>query len=117
MVALTADRNTPELEAGERVGVLGASQAIFAGSMGVIGQARGGKVRVLALASTKPTPRAPELPLLTKDIAALDINNWFGLMGPAALPGDIKAALAQARRAAGMSGCGIMPRARPRMQW
>lgn len=33
MVALTADRNTPELEAGERVGVLGASQAIFAGSI------------------------------------------------------------------------------------
>ena len=33
MVALTADRNTPEMEAGERVGLLGASQAIFAGSI------------------------------------------------------------------------------------
>lgn len=60
----------------------------------LIGQARGGKVRVLALASTKPTALAPELPLLTKDVPALDINNWFGLMGPAALPADIKAALA-----------------------
>ena len=33
MVALTADRNTPEMEAGERVGLLGATQAIFAGSI------------------------------------------------------------------------------------
>jgi tripartite-type tricarboxylate transporter receptor subunit TctC len=61
----------------------------------LIGQARGGKVRVLALAATRPTALAPELPLLTKDIPALDINNWFGLMGPAALPADIKAALAK----------------------
>jgi tripartite-type tricarboxylate transporter receptor subunit TctC len=61
----------------------------------LIGQARGGKVRVLALASTRPSALAPELPLLTKDIPALDINNWFGLMGPAALPADIKASLAK----------------------
>lgn len=33
MVALTADRNTPEMEPGERVGLLGASQAIFNGSL------------------------------------------------------------------------------------
>lgn len=33
MVALTADRNTPELEPGERVGLLGASQQIFNGSI------------------------------------------------------------------------------------
>lgn len=33
MVALTADRNTPELEPGERVGLLGASQVIYNGSL------------------------------------------------------------------------------------
>ncbi len=33
MTALTADRNTPEMEPGERVGLLGASQTIFAGSI------------------------------------------------------------------------------------
>ena len=33
MVALTADRNTPELEPGERVGLLGANQTIFNGSI------------------------------------------------------------------------------------
>jgi len=61
----------------------------------LIGQARGGRVRVLALASTKPSALAPELPLLTKDIPALDINNWFGLVGPAGLPADIKNTLAK----------------------
>ncbi len=33
MVALTADRNTLEMEPGERVGLLGASQGIFAGAL------------------------------------------------------------------------------------
>jgi tripartite-type tricarboxylate transporter receptor subunit TctC len=60
-----------------------------------MGMVRGGKVLLLALASSKPTPLAPELPLLTKDIPALDINNWFGLVGPAALPADIKESLAK----------------------
>ena len=67
----------------------------FANVSEIMGMARGGKVRVLALASSKPTALAPELPLLTKDIPALDINNWFGLVGPAGLPDDIKASLAK----------------------
>jgi len=33
MVALTADRNTPEMSPGERVGLLGAAQSIFNGSI------------------------------------------------------------------------------------
>ncbi len=61
----------------------------------LISMARGGKVRVLALAATKPSALAPELPLLTKDIPSLDINNWFGLVGPAALPADIKESIAK----------------------
>ena len=65
---------------------------IFFGNVSeLMSLASGGKVRVLALAATKPTPLAPELPLLTKDIPALDINNWFGIFGPAGLPADIQA--------------------------
>lgn len=56
--------------------------------------ANAGKVRVLALAAVKPTPLAPDLPLLTRDIPALDISNWFGVFGPAGLPADIQAGLA-----------------------
>ena len=61
----------------------------------LISMARGGKVRVLALAATKPSALAPELPLLTRDIPSLNIDNWFGLVGPAALPADIKEAIAK----------------------
>ncbi|HSI01709.1 MAG TPA: tripartite tricarboxylate transporter substrate binding protein [Reyranella sp.] len=67
----------------------------FANVSEIMGMVRGGKVRALALAATKPSPLAPELPLLTKDIPALDINNWFGVVGPAALPADIKTSLAR----------------------
>src|SRR5688572_24395861 len=57
--------------------------------------ANAGKVRVLALASSQPTPLAPDLPLLTKDIPALEINNWFGIFGPAGMPADIQASLSK----------------------
>jgi tripartite-type tricarboxylate transporter receptor subunit TctC len=67
----------------------------FANVSEIMSMARGGKVRVLALAAAKPSPLAPELPLLTRDIPALDISNWFGLVGPAGLPEDIKASLAK----------------------
>ena len=50
---------------------------------------------MLALASSRPSPLAPDLPLLTKDVPALDINNWFGLFGPAGLPADVLSGLSK----------------------
>ncbi|MDI1287545.1 MAG: tripartite tricarboxylate transporter substrate binding protein [Reyranella sp.] len=67
----------------------------FANVSEIMGMVRGGKVRALALAASRPSPLAPELPLLIKDIPALDINNWFGLFGPAGLPPDILAGLSK----------------------
>jgi tripartite-type tricarboxylate transporter receptor subunit TctC len=67
----------------------------FANISEIMGMVNGGKVRALALAAPKPSPLAPDLPLLTKDIPSLNINNWFGLVGPAGLPADIKASLAR----------------------
>lgn len=67
----------------------------FANVSEIIGQVRSGQVRALALASSRPNPMAPDLPLLTKDIPTLDINNWFGLVGPAGLPPDIANSLAK----------------------
>jgi tripartite-type tricarboxylate transporter receptor subunit TctC len=67
----------------------------FANISEIMGMVNGGKVRALALAATKPSPLKPDLPLLTKDIPALDVSNWFGLVGPSALPADIKAGLAK----------------------
>jgi len=75
--------------------VAGNCDLFFANVSEIMSMVRGGKVRALALAATKPSPLAPELPLLTKDIPALNINNWFGLVGPAGLPADIKASLSR----------------------
>ncbi len=67
----------------------------FANISEIVGQVKSGQVRALALASSRPNPMAPDLPLLTKDIPTLDINNWFGLVGPAGLPPDIAASLSR----------------------
>lgn len=65
----------------------------FANVSEIVAQIGSGQVRALGLASSRPNPIAPDLPLMTKDIPTLDINNWFGLVGPAALPPDIAAGL------------------------
>jgi tripartite-type tricarboxylate transporter receptor subunit TctC len=67
----------------------------FANVSEIVGQINSGQVRALALASSQPNPMVPDLPLLTRDIPTLDINNWFGLVGPAGLPTDIAAGLAK----------------------
>jgi len=65
----------------------------FANVSEIVGQIQSGQVRALALASSQPNPMVPDLPLLTRDIATLDINNWFGLVGPAGLPPEVAAGL------------------------
>lgn len=62
---------------------------MFANIAEVVELMRGGQVRVLALASTRPSPLAPELPLLTREYPVLDMNNWFGLVGPAGMPPEL----------------------------
>jgi len=65
----------------------------FANISEIVGQISSGQVRALGIASKVPNPMAPDLPLLTKDMPTVEINNWFGLVGPAALPPNIAAAL------------------------
>lgn len=67
----------------------------FANVSEIVGQIKGGQVRALALAATRPSPIVPDVPLLTKDIPSLDVNNWFGLVGPAGLPPDIAVSLSK----------------------
>jgi len=67
----------------------------FANVSEAIAQIQSGQVRALGLASSHPNPLVPELPLLTRDIPTLDIANWFGLVGSAKLPRDIRAGLAK----------------------
>jgi tripartite-type tricarboxylate transporter receptor subunit TctC len=69
--------------------IAGQIDMFFANVSEIVGQIRSGQVRALGLAAAQPNPMAPDLPLMTKDIPTLEINNWFGLVGPAGLPPDI----------------------------
>ncbi|MBV1798359.1 tripartite tricarboxylate transporter substrate binding protein [Siccirubricoccus sp. G192] len=75
--------------AGGRVDIMFANVAEVAPAI------HGGQIRALALAATQPSPLVPDLPLLTRDLPALDISNWFGLVGPAGLPPEVAQALAR----------------------
>jgi tripartite-type tricarboxylate transporter receptor subunit TctC len=75
--------------------VTGQIDIFFANISEIVGQVSSGQVRALGIAATQPNPMAPDLPLLTKDMPTVEINNWFGLMGPAGLPPDIAASLSK----------------------
>lgn len=67
----------------------------FANISEIVGQISSGQVRALGLASTRPNPMAPDLPLLTKDMPSVEVSNWFGLVGPAGLPPEIAQSLSK----------------------
>ena len=73
----------------------GRVDTMFANIAEVAPMIQAGQVRALGLAATRPSPLVPDVALLTRDLPALDINNWFGLAAPAALPAEIADALAR----------------------
>ncbi len=72
----------------------GRVDTMFANIAEVAPMIQAGQVRALGLAATRPSPLVPDVPLLTRDLPALDVSNWFGLVGPAGLPPEVAAAIA-----------------------
>lgn len=58
----------------------------FGSFPGVMPFVRSGKLRVLGVASAKPTPLAPEIPTLGEKLA---VTSWYGLFAPAGTPDAI----------------------------
>jgi tripartite-type tricarboxylate transporter receptor subunit TctC len=54
-----------------------------------LAQAKGGKLRGLAVTSAKRTPLAPELPALAEELPGYELIAWFGLVAPAATPAEV----------------------------
>jgi len=52
-----------------------------------------GKLTGLAVASSRRSPLAPELPTLSELGYPIDIDTWYGLLAPAGTPQDIVAKL------------------------
>ena len=60
----------------------------------VAGQIRGGQLKGIGITAAQRSAMAPDLAPLAARIPQLDITNWFGLVGPAGLPAEIRQGLA-----------------------
>jgi tripartite-type tricarboxylate transporter receptor subunit TctC len=59
---------------------------------GIIGHVQAGRVRALAVTSAERHPLLPDVPAMREtmpELAAYDVNTWFGLFGPAGLPAEV----------------------------
>jgi len=54
-----------------------------------LAQAKGGKLRGLAVTSAKRTPLAPEVPALAEELPGYELIAWFALMAPAKTPAEV----------------------------
>jgi tripartite-type tricarboxylate transporter receptor subunit TctC len=54
-----------------------------------LAQAKGGKLRGLAVTSAKRTPLAPDMPALAEELPGYELIAWFALMAPARTPREV----------------------------
>ena len=71
--------------------VAGQVQVLFSGTPQVSSFVKAGRLRVIAVATTKPTRVAPEFPPLADTYPGFDCNTWYGLLAPARTPTAIVA--------------------------
>jgi tripartite-type tricarboxylate transporter receptor subunit TctC len=54
-----------------------------------LAQAKGGKLRGLAVTSKSRTPLAPDMPAIAEELPGYELIAWFALMAPAKTPADV----------------------------
>lgn len=58
--------------------------------LGAIGQVQGGRVRALAVTSSKRLSALPNVPTVAESgMPGFEFHSWYGLWGPAGLPADV----------------------------
>jgi tripartite-type tricarboxylate transporter receptor subunit TctC len=78
----------------------GSLQFTFVDMANALAQAKGGKLRGLAVTSAKRSSLAPDLPAIAEELAGYEIIAWFALVGPAKLPAPIVQQLHEVNRKA-----------------
>ena len=58
----------------------------FMGLTGAFGQVRAGKLRAIAVSTTKRLDTAPEIPTLSEVLPGFEVVGWYGVTGPAKMP-------------------------------
>jgi tripartite-type tricarboxylate transporter receptor subunit TctC len=69
--------------------VAGRVQVLFSGTPQVSSFVKAGRLRVIAVGTTKPTRVAPEFPPIAETFPGFDCNTWYGLVAPAGTPRTI----------------------------
>jgi tripartite-type tricarboxylate transporter receptor subunit TctC len=60
-----------------------------------LAQAKGGKLKGLAVTSEKRTPLAPDVPALAEELKGYELIAWFALMAPAGTPKEVVSLLSE----------------------
>lgn len=69
------------------IGLLGGEYHYnFMGLTGAFGQVRAGKLRAIAVSSSKRLDTAPEVPALSEVLPGFEVVGWYGVAGPAKMP-------------------------------
>ena len=71
--------------------VAGQVQVMFSGTPQVSSFVKTGRLRVIAVATPKPTRVAPEFPPIAETFPGFDCNTWYGLLVPTGTPAAIVA--------------------------
>jgi len=71
--------------------VAGQVQVLLSGTPQVSSFIKAGRLRVIAVATPKPTRVAPEFPPIADTYPGFDCNTWYGLLAPAGTPTAIVA--------------------------
>ncbi|HET9577751.1 MAG TPA: tripartite tricarboxylate transporter substrate binding protein [Usitatibacter sp.] len=72
----------------------GQAQVFFATVPTILGQVKGGKVRLLAATSARRSPLFPDVPTVQESgVKDFTVETWWGIVGPAQLAPDIVAKL------------------------
>jgi len=58
----------------------------FMGLTGAFGQVRAGKLRAIAVTTSKRLPTAPEIPTMSEVLPGFEVVGWYGVTAPANLP-------------------------------
>ncbi|MFN0164148.1 MAG: Bug family tripartite tricarboxylate transporter substrate binding protein [Burkholderiales bacterium] len=78
--------------------VAGRLQFMIAGPVETLPLVQAGRLRALAVTTSQRFSGLPDLPPLADALPGYETANWFGIFGPAGLPGDIVGPLARAVR-------------------
>jgi tripartite-type tricarboxylate transporter receptor subunit TctC len=70
--------------------VAGRMDMLFASYLSISGHVEGGRLRMLAIAGSQRHPRIPDVPTMPEaGYPDVQMQQWFGLFGPAGLPAPI----------------------------